>query len=212
MARITPPPGAAGLFILRLPFVTSPTLSYRVGAIRFIDEMISQGDDPFQIVYVPRGLTDADYQADIKAGAAIISLLTDSQKPIYVPDTYIESFPNMGIVPHSHMIATVSLGILPDNYDLTRATTAIQEALIADVGIEASVKFVSMPTVDVVTQAAAAAAALARQGAITNKNTTYAEKLELQQQNADLRQSNDTLIELAEQLQARIDELEGSPP
>lgn len=212
MARVTPPTGIEGLFILTPPFEAKSTISYRVGAQRTFEQMIAEGDDPMKLVYTPAGLTTAEYEADKVAGAWIIVLISDSQKPIYVPDTYIESYPDMDIVPHSEVVLCVNLGILPDAYDLTRATQATQTAVEADTGIRATVTVATMPTVDAITQAAAAAAALARQAAITNRTTDQAKVVFLQEQVEALKVSEQALILLAEQLQARIDELEGSAP
>lgn len=212
MARVTPPPGATGLFQLRLPFEAKPTLSYTVGAIRSFAEMISQGDDPMKMVYTPNQLTQADYAADQEAGAYVITLMTPSQLPLYVPDTYIVSYPNMGTVPHSEVVLCVPLGILPDTYDLTRAIQACQNAVEDDCGITTVVTAATIPTVDVVTQAQAVAAQAARAAAIKNKTTYYSQTLFLQEQIVNYKANEAAFIQLIEQLQDRIDELEGSAP
>jgi len=212
MARVTPPPGASGLFQLRLPFEAKSTLSYTVGALRSFDEMISQGDDPLKMVYTPNQLTEADYAADVEAGAYVITLMNPTQKPLYVPDTYIVSYPNMGTVPHSEVVLCVPLGILPDTYDLTRAIQACQNAVEDDCGITTVVTAATIPTVDAITQAQAVAAQAARAAAIKNKTTYYTQTLFLQEQIVNYKANEAAFIELVESLQARIDELEGSAP
>lgn len=212
MARITPPMNAKGLFSLRLPFAASPTTVYRVSAIRNFEQMVSEGDDPVSLIYTPVGLDNAAYQADLAAGASVIVLMSDTLKPIYVPDTYIDSYPNMGVVPHSWVVASISLGILPDTYDLTRLMQAIKTAVSDDIGVEPTVNIAVAPTTDAITQEQYVQNLNARNAAIKNRSTVYAELLKARAENTNLKQSQNQLFDMIEQLQARIDELEGSAP
>lgn len=212
MSRITPPLSSKGLFVLRAPFVAKATVVYRVAAERTFEELISDKLDPMTVVYAPVGLVAADYAVDVAAGAAIIVLMSDTELPIYVPDTYIDSYPNMGIVPHSWMVATIDLGVLPDSYDTTRIQQAIKQAVSDYTGVESIVNVANIPTTDAVTQEQAVAAAAARTAAITVRTTPYAANLVLQSQISAFQTSQATLITTIETLQARIVVLEGSAP
>lgn len=212
MANVIPPPGASGLFLLRVPFVANSNIVYHVAAIRSFEDLISRGIDPVALVYTPVGLTDAAYQEDLAAGALVISLLSPTTKPLYVPTTYIDSYPNMGTVPHSWIVATISCGMQADAYDTTRLAQAIQRAVSDDTGVESIVTFARAPTADAITQEQYVANLNARNAAIKNRSTTYADLLASQAREANLRQSNTALLDMIEQLQQRIDELEGSAP
>lgn len=212
MARVTPPTGTEGLFLLRLPFEVSPSISYRVGAQREFEELVTRGFDVVKEVYTPAGLTAQDYENDKAAGALLIVLTSKTSKPVYVPDTYIESYPNMEIVPHVWLIASVSIGMVPQTYDTTRLSQSIQQAVADDIGVSPQVTIAVAPTVSAVTQTQAAAAASARLAAIKNKSTAYATILKLQAQIDDLQQAAQGYIEFIEEQQRRIDELEGSAP
>lgn len=201
MARITPPLNSKGLFVLRAPFHAVATVAYRVGAIRTFEELISRGIDPVKLVYQPAGLDDAEYQADKIAGAAVVTLLSDSTKPLYVPDTYVESYPNMGVVPHSHVVMVMSLGILPDTYDTTRAVQAVQTAISEYIGVEPTVSIATQPTTDAITQEQYVQNLAARNAAIANRSTDFVDKLQLQAQNEQLKLQNAELIAMIEQLQ-----------
>jgi len=201
MARITPPVGVTGLFILRAPFVAVATVAYHTGADRTFEEMISRGLDPVKMVYEPVGLTDTEYQADVAAGAHVITLLSETQKPLYVPDTYIESYPNMGVVPHSWVVLTVSMGMLPDSYDLTRAVNAVKRAVSDDTGVESDVTIATAPVTQAITQEQYVENTAARNAAIVNRSTDYTDKLALQAQVDQLKQQNQELIAMIEQLQ-----------
>jgi hypothetical protein len=200
------------LFVLRAPFVASATIVYRVADVSTFEAMISRGQDPMTLVYTPAGLVAADYATDTAAGAAVITLMSDSATPIYVPDTYIDSYPNMAVAAHSWTVATVDLGILPDTYDTTRLTQAVQQAVSDYIGVESTVTIATVPTTDAVTQAEAVAAAAARAAAITTRTTPYAANLLLQAQIAAYVTSQAALITTIDALNAKIAALEGTAP
>lgn len=212
MAKVTPPMEAKGLFILRLPFKATPTVAYWVGAHRSFDDLIAQGEDPMELVYTPVGLDAAAYAADKAAGAYILTLFSATEKPIHVPDTYVESYPDMGVIPHSWMVVSASCGMLPDTYDTAALTQAVSDAITEHCGIPAQVFVARAPVTSAITQAQYVQNLNARQAAITNRDSVYATNLALTTALANERANSATLIELIEQLQARIAELEGTPP
>lgn len=204
MPRVTPPLNSRGLFILRLPFAASATTVYHVSAQRLFDEIIASKLDPVKLIYEPVGLGDPEYQADIAAGAAIITLISDTGKTMYVPDTYIESYPDMGTVPHSWVVCGISCGMLPDIYDTTALTTAVKEAVSNYTGIQSTVTINRAPVTDAITQTQFVQNTMARNAAITNQSTTYADNLQYAAQVAALKDANAKLIEMVEALQAQL--------
>lgn len=181
MARVTPPMYAKGLFQLRDPFAATPTVQYTVSAIRTFEEIRAKGDDPLALVYLPRQLTAVEYQADVAAGAAVITLLSATEKPLYVPDTYILSYPNMGAVPYSWLVASASLGMLPDSYDTNLLAEKIKGVISDFIGVESTVNIGRAPTTSAVTDDEHVQLTAARQAAIKNRSTDYASVAQLQQ-------------------------------
>lgn len=212
MARVTPPIGANGIFQLRAPFSALTTVSYRVGAERTFEELLRDGEDALSLVYTPVGLTQTELDADKAAGALIVVLLSDTQAPIFVPDTYIDSYPDMGIVAHSWCVATISLGMLPDTMDTSGISKAIQEAVSDYTGVESTVQISKAPTTDVVTQAQYVQNVAARQAAIKNRTSTYAANLALTAQVAALQNQLTAYLTIIDAQTAKIAELEGSAP
>lgn len=212
MAAVTPPIGSQGLFILREPFVTNSKLTYRVAAIRSFEELVSRGIDPVELVYTPVGLSSVEYRNDAQNKALIITLMSDTEKPIYVPNTYIDAYPDMAVVPHSHMVLTCSLGVLPDTYDTTRIQQAVKQAVSDDTGVEPTVFIAVAPLTEAITQTQYIQNLNVRQAAIKNRQTTYSKLLAAQSEIADLKQSEKSLLEIIDQLQERIVELEGKAP
>jgi len=176
--RITPPMNAKGLFLLAAPFVAKEDVTYMVSAIRTFEEIRADKEEPLDLVYRPVGLGETEYQADIAAGAQIIALLSSTEKPIYVPDTYILSYPNMGVVPYSWLVLSCSLGPLPDSYDPSVAIQTIQQELSDHTGVQDITVNVGRATyTDTITDDMHVQLTIARQAAITNNDTYLARAL-----------------------------------
>lgn len=182
MARITPPIGAKGLFKVRSPYVVSAAAVYWVGAVRTYEELIAAKIDPLTQVYTPVQLGQPDYNQDIIEGAQVITLLSHVRPPLHIPDTYILEYPNMSLVPHSWIVCTVSCGILPDTYDLTRMQQTVAAAVSEYTGVQSTVTISTAPTTDSVTEEAYKEAKIVRDAALVNKSTDFVEKLALQEQ------------------------------
>jgi len=177
MARVTPPMYSEGVFLLSTPFNAKVDVAYKVNAIRTFAEIGAHGEDPMDLVYIPAGLSRADYQADIDAGAAVITLLSKTEKPIYVPDTYIRSYPNMGSVPYSHLVVSASCGAIADSYDTAMIQTLLQGLLRDRLGITATVFIGRAATANVVSAEEHVEIERARQAAITQTNTDLSRAL-----------------------------------
>jgi hypothetical protein len=178
MARITPPLRVKGVFSLRAPFVANPSTAYTVQAIRTFEEIRARNSDPMTLVYEPAGLTKEAYQSDMAAGAVIVTLMSATEKPIYVPDTYIESYPNMGNVEYSWLVCSMSLGALPDSFDTTLLESQIKSVVADFIGVAPTVNIGKAKLNEVVTSEQHAQLLAARKGAITNRKTDRARALE----------------------------------
>lgn len=212
MARVTPPMNSVGLFILRAPYRATATVAYKVDAHRNFKDIIDQKIDPMDLVYRPVGLDETAYASDQAAGAVIVTLTSATESPIHVPDTYIESYPDMGVVPHSWVVVSASCGMLPDMYDTTALQQAVSDAISEHVGVPAQVFVARAPVTSAITQEQYVQDLNARNAAIKNRTSVYAENLRLINDLANSRANEAALMELVEQLQARIEELEGTPP
>lgn len=202
MVFLTPPIGTRGIYRLRSPFLADPSTSYTCSAIRTFREMISQGDDPYAIAYEPAGLSEERYRTDSESGALMITLLAEGKHSIYVPNAYIEVYPNMGVIPHHWVVATISCGMLPETYDVTRIKEAIATAVSDYTGVEAVVEMAVMSTSDAITEEQYVQNLAAREAAIKYRSTDYADKLALEGRLAQALEQNEQLIQMVELLQA----------
>ena len=120
----TPPLHCFGLYGLRMPLVADPTVTYSCMAIRTFNDIEKLGIDVFKTYFEPMGLVESDYTDSKNVNANIITLMSDAGV-IYVPDTFIETFPSMTQYTYNVAVLSVSLGAVPDYLD----TSFLQQQL-----------------------------------------------------------------------------------
>lgn len=190
----TPPIGVEGTFGIRTPF-TLPNKLLKVTAHRTFSDLIASGVDPLEQLYLPVGLTTTDYQNDAATEGVMVVVFVDTDGiPYHIPNTYIETYPEAAIVPHDWVVAHVSLGTLPQTYDLASAAIAIKESVSDYTGVEPNVYFSKKPTSDVITEPVAKQFEDIRQAAIVNRESSYYRLQQALDENARLRAENDQLI------------------
>lgn len=182
MANIVLNTNTRGLFELRTPFVASATLEYTVGAVRTFDEIRAGNINVLDLVYTPVGLGATELAQDQKAGASIITLLSKTASPIYVPSTYIARYPETDYVPYSRLLVAANIGPLPDSYDTALLEQAVADAISGYVGLEPDVKIARLATTGVVTTQESVVQEQARDARIRYRETAYADKLRLEEQ------------------------------
>lgn len=177
---IIPAVGTRGRFTLKSPFAAAmtPNTLYRLTAVRQFNEIESLGQNIYQLFYKPFNLTEQDLQTDRANNPTIVTLMSDSSTPLYVPLSYVQSFPDLSFVPYSQYILTFSCGALPDSV-LLDPTIAALKAIASDfLGVQPEVYVASMPLSDSVTPEDNDNREAVRQAAITNRDTDYAKLYE----------------------------------
>lgn len=200
MRIITPPIGSSGIFDLKSPYVASQSTVYKVEAHRTFTEMLSNDLDPVELVYTPVGLTEEDFKVDAGTkDVLIVVLVSVTGDRILVPNRYIVNYPNSAVIPHAWMVATVSLGVLPVDFDFQRVKEAIAVTVSDYIGVEPNVFIAAKKTQDVVTDDRAAELAAMREAAIKYRSTERADKLQLEIDNLRLKDQVNQLILLLEE-------------
>ena len=189
MSRITPAIGASGIYVVTTPYTIRPATTYTCKAIRSFDDIYRLNEDVFALYYEPYGLTLVEFNNDVAAGAVIVTLManeiglevnpSDPKTIIYIPDTYISSFPNGDAIPYSHIVLSASLGALPDYLDVSDTMSDIGNIISEKIGVTPEVNIHKAPMSNVMTSSAHNAAEIARQAAVTNRNTIYTQYYEL---------------------------------
>lgn len=193
MAKFTPPYKSTGRFTVRDPFTIDDKSEYRCDSIRSLDEILALGLDPMQLYYAPLQLGDTEYQSDYAEGASIITLTSVTAPTLYIPDTYITSYPLLQGVPYRHAILSMSLGMVEESLDLSFLVEQLQNVGSDVIGITPEVKIHIGATTGIVDQPQHEALEQVRQAAIKVRDSDYVQKLELQRQNVLLHETINAL-------------------
>lgn len=187
---ITPPIPMRGLFTVGAPFSVTASVIYSVEAVRSIPDMLQQNDDPLNEIYLPAGLTEEDYNADVKLGVYIVTLLSEEEAPRYIPTTYILTIPDDTAIPYGYIVMSANLGALPATAsdELTQATQEVQDILSDLVGVPVEVKIATAPSSGSVSYEQYLINEAQRKNAIKSRETVYAQNITLLAENAKLKE------------------------
>ena len=147
----TPDIGQSGVYKLVYPFdsLVTPKVVYTCRSLRTINDILAAGEEIFETYYKAIGLTQADYERDAKANVCIVGLQSGTGEWIYVPTSYIETAPNMNGVKYTSLVLGVSLGPLPDKFNLEGLIAIFKDATTVTIGVIPEVKgiVVSQPAI-----------------------------------------------------------------
>lgn len=191
MSSSLPPIGTKGKYVLKDPFATliDPAISYTCGAIRRFKDIVNQGGVVQDQYYTLYGLSKDVYDRDVKNDEAIVTLLSDSTAPIYVPSSYIASFPSGDTVPYHRMVLSLDMGLIPDALDLTFLKSNLSNVVSDTVGVSVTINEHAAPYTETMTVAKDLELSSARDAKIKSRTTDYAQLLQLQTENARLKQT-----------------------
>lgn len=174
--------GAAGLYRLQAPFDTLliAKTSYTCIAIRRLADFVAFGGDPKADYYTKYGVDDDTWTRDFNnPEVCIVSLQTTSGAQVYVPSTFILSYPNMGGVPYTSLVLGINLGPIPDKLNLSNLYTSMVNLVRDTIGINADVRSVAVSETELILQADHEALEVARQALIQTSATDSAKLLEM---------------------------------
>ena len=182
MTQLTPPILTRGIYTVAAPFVVDSSLFYTTTAIRTFTDLLAQAVDPLALVYTPVGLGSSQMQSDQTASANIITLTPDSGNPIYIPSTYITSFPDDTAVEYEYGILTCSLGAIPVSLatQLQQVMDTIKASVSDLIGLEPDVTLSIAPSSGAISAAQYRVNEQNRLAAIRNRTTEHAQLLAAQ--------------------------------
>lgn len=180
MASPIPPIGTRGRYTLYSPWTASSATVYTCAAIRRFVDIENLGTDVFDTYYGASGLERTDYERDRRNNEVIITLVSETTAPIYVPSSYIAAYPDLSHRNYHHVVLSASLGPLPDYIDLTFVRDQVASAVSDVVGQEATVNLAVAPMQGTVSPEEHETLEAARQAAIQNRTTDRARLIEAQ--------------------------------
>lgn len=145
---ITPPIHATGIYSLFTPFTVSLEMIYRCYAVRSFDELVKRGINVYEEYYAPNDLSEKIYKEDAAKGASIVTLISADQEYLYVPNTYIESYPGMAGLRYERKVMMLDLGPLPSTFQLDYLIDDIKDLVTKAVGVtedKADINFATIP-------------------------------------------------------------------
>jgi hypothetical protein len=180
--NMIPAINAAGRFEAAAPFdqIVNQSTFYTVEATRTIHEMEGAKLDLYTLVFAPVGVTPEDFPVVLKrardAGAIICALLDRNGLPVYVPTTYLTSFPLVDGVSYERMCMIADLGPVPPSMAqaMEQVLDHTKQYIQATLGISSVVRLGTVPTVGYVSQAQATAYENTRKGLITDTSNDVA--------------------------------------
>lgn len=184
--RTIPPIGTKGQYTLNAPWSTTPGVLYECAAIRSFVDLENFGTDVFAVYYDANGLTQADYETDRRNDEVIITLVSETVAPIYVPSSYIVSYPDLSHHVYSHVVLSASLGALPDKLDLTFMQSQMGDLISDTVGVVPEIHLSKAPSTGVISPSEHETLEAARIAAINNRTTPYSQVAALQQERTQL--------------------------
>lgn len=201
MARFTPSIDTSGRFTVKLPWQVNDTMTYRVIAVKSFDDLAKLNKDVYNTIYKPMGLIDGQdgfsWSNEVAQNPNIISLLDPTGTALYIPDTYILSYPDASDQRYSYIVLGVDLGALPDSDNLTTLKADIADFVKARIGTTATVSEHRIPSTSTPTKVQHAAFLAARENNITETDTLTEQVIKLKQELATLRATNASLTKLA---------------
>jgi hypothetical protein len=179
MATYIPQIGASGLYNLSTPFNTRlrANVPYECIAVRKLADILITNEDAEKIFYLDQELTNVEYLRDVADGVSIVTLQSKSGDLVYVPSSYILSYPNIGGVVYAPMMLGVTLGNIPLNLNLGFIKDKIAADIAELLGVEATVEAVVIGDETIVSDTNHASIQSARQNAIGIIETDYAKYL-----------------------------------
>lgn len=195
MSNITPAVWASGQFKARSPFnvIVDPDTQFTIEAVRTVSEMQQEKIDIYDKLLKPVGISKDEtttwLEELLKAKACIIALTQRSGVNVYVPSTYLETYPMIDGVVFERLCIVVDCGSCsPGTKDRLDSTLeAITYIVQKNLGIENPViQYGTVPQKSYVTKTQAEAWEESRLLRIDAMANPTIENESLKKQNAEL--------------------------
>ena len=134
---VTPPINATGVFVCKAPFALELDAVYKCDAIRTFKELALRGIDVYVEYYSPKGIVKSEYEQDVNLNASIITLKSATGEFLYVPDTYVESYPGLNGLDYVRTVIALDLNLhMSATIDLSFLEKELASIVKKNVGVE----------------------------------------------------------------------------
>lgn len=180
---ILPTIGSSGYYELRPPLDSQvvPGERYTCQAVRRISDYLANNEDIKTDVYQKLGLPDSEWESDSTIDQYIVSLQSDKGHWLYIPASYIVTYPITNGVPYRAVMIAVSLPSMPADRDLTFLETDIRNLISDSLGVVPVIKQVETSRVVLVADAVHTTKQMERDMLSSGRVTDRARFMQIQQ-------------------------------
>lgn len=183
--KMTPLMYARGTYELKSPWSVPAKKIYTCIAIRSFEDIYKQNEDVYTAYYKPYIIDGSDvngttfsFATEAKNLPNIVTLRSEDNELIYVPDTYISSYPKTDLVPYSNVVVALGFGPLPDELDLSGINQTLIDNVKKYFGVTSTASIMRLPLSTNPTSEEHTQNETLRLGAITSA-TSLEEQLEI---------------------------------
>jgi hypothetical protein len=115
--KLTPTLYSKGIFQLKNPYIASPTNIYTCVAIRSFGDIYESGIDVYTEYYKPLDIDVSTFNIDKNNDVAIITIVSEDDEFIYVPNSFILAMPDMSSINYHHLVVSIDFGAIPEYLD-----------------------------------------------------------------------------------------------
>lgn len=138
------PIGLKAVFIFLPPYDDKYShMEYEVVEVRKLKAIVDDEGYPFENIYEPMLLTKDDYIEDLNNDVPIVTLTQDNETYLYVPMDRIKEIPPIVGRTATELLITFSLGVVPDDIDMSPLIDNIRTMVKDTVNIEPEI--ISLP-------------------------------------------------------------------
>ena len=138
---LIPQIGSKGVFNFAPPFDTkiNMALEYTVVSITSLVALYNDGVKPFETIYKVVGLTETDYNNDIKDSVPVIGFNTSGCQTFYIPANKIKTVPQIIGIQYVGKALVINLGNVPMDMDFTMLKSLLTDTVYDATGIKPTI-------------------------------------------------------------------------
>ena len=143
---IVPEIGSKGVYTFKAPYdsLTNNQTELECVSVRKMTDALSAGENVFAKYYKPYKLTQVEYDADLNADITLVNLQASIGRFVYVPNSYIASYPDVSGIRYRVMALAVELGAVADTTNLTPLIDDLKALIRSRIGILPTIQEVSI--------------------------------------------------------------------
>ena len=183
--------GIEGSFELLTPFANAvrPGARYVVREVRTMSSIIASRENPRDL-YDQYEVPEADYVRDLQVDMVILGLQATTGEWVYVPQSYVGSYPQVSGVSYRPLAIVAPLGSIPDDQNLESLLQYVNTAVMRELGIETSAVISAVGAAELVPPEEHTRITNARKARVTSTETAAAVTVRQERELNALREEN----------------------